>query len=163
MTERKVLRWSSPANAWALGAQALSLLIAVNSILGIYDPVALREIAVGLAEVWQWTLFLASVAATGASLLMQFALGDGNRMQAVIRVEAWGTVLVAAGHLLLWGSLVGLYGFATHPLTQLMVGVLGVAALGRVAQIIWESQQYRRALAKGDTAHVEAIAQPKDA
>lgn len=162
MTERKALRWSSPSNAWAVGAQLISFCIPVLSVVEIYQPVALEAIAVPLADAWQWVLFINAAIALSAVALMHFAIGNGSRMQAVIRVEGIATAVVAACYMLLWVALVREYGFGANPLTQVLVAGLGLTATGRVAQIAWESWRYRRALKSGHTAHTEAIAQPKE-
>ncbi|MGA6128843.1 MULTISPECIES: hypothetical protein [unclassified Microbacterium] len=162
MSDTKPVRWSSTTNAWATGAQIISLLIPVLSVVEIYQPVALEAIGIVVADAWQWVLLVAATISLAASLVMQFALGDGSRMRAVVRVEAVATGLVALCFLFLWHALVDEYGFAANPLTQLLVGGLGLAAAGRVGQIVWDLWKYRRALRFGRTTSVEAIAQPKD-
>lgn len=96
-----------------------------------------------------------------ASLLMLRDLGGGNRIRATLRLEGATTAIVAVCFGVLWAALVREYGFGANPLTQILVGGLGLAALARVAQIIYELWKIRRALRSGQTAHVEAIAQPK--
>lgn len=162
MTESKPVRWASPANAWATGAQVISLGIPVMTVLGIYEPIALEKINAPAAAIWQWLLLIAAGISLAASLVMSFALGDGTRMRAVVRVEEVATSVVAACLGLLWLALVQEYGFAANPLTQLLVGGLGLAAAGRVAQIEWDVWKYQRALKTGDIAHVEAIAHPRE-
>lgn len=162
MSQPKAVRWSSPANAWAVGALLLSLAIPVLAVAEGYQPTALEEISKLLADTWQWVLLFAALIALLATLIMQFAIGDGARMQAVVAVEAIATVIVAGCDFLLWWALVKEYGWGTAPLTQLLVGGLGVTALGRVGQILWETYKYRRALRRGAIVHTEALAQPKD-
>lgn len=161
MTETKVLRWTSSGNAWALGAQSISLLIPVLTVVGVYDPIALAAIGAWVAETWQWVLLVTAAVSISATLVMHLVAGDGTQMQAVARVEGIATAIVAVCYFALWAALVREYGFAANPLTQLLVGGLGLAALARVAQILWDSWRYRRALRRGLTARVEAIAQPK--
>ncbi|QLD10880.1 hypothetical protein [Microbacterium oleivorans] len=161
MTESKPVRLTSPANAWALGAQLIALLIPVLSVVEIYQPIALEAISIPLADTWQWLLFVGASISLLASLLMRGALGSGNRMRAVLRLEGVATAIVSLCFGLLWAALVREYGFGANPLTQLLVGGLGLVALGRVGQILWDLWRYRRALNAGQTARVEAIAQPK--
>lgn len=162
MIEHKPVRLASPDNAWAVGAMAISFLIPVMSVAEIYQPIALEAWSVTVADIWQWVLFLAAALALTMTFLMKPALGHGRRMQAVQRVEALATAVVALCYLLLWGALVHEYGFGANPLTQLLVGGLGITATGRVVQILWGLVKYRRALAAGHTTQVEAIAQPKE-
>jgi hypothetical protein len=162
MTETKPVRWSSPANAWAIGAQLIAFLIPVLSVLELYQPVALEAVSIPLADAWQWMLFLTAGISLGASLLMQVVLGAGSRMRAVLRLEGVATAIVSLCMGALWGALVHEYGIGANPLTQLLVGGLGLAAAGRVGQILWELRKYRRALRAGQVATVEAIAQPKE-
>lgn len=162
MTESKPVRWSSPANAWATGAQLIAFLIPVLSVLEVYQPVALEAVSVPLADAWQWLLFVTAGISLAASLAMQLVLGSGNRMRAVVRLEGVATAIVSLCFAALWAALVREYGFGANPLTQLLVSGLGLAAAGRVGQILWELRKYRRALRAGQTAHVEAIAQPKE-
>ena len=162
MNEAKPVRWSSPANAWATGAQTIALVIPILSVTELYQPIALEAIGRLVADIWQWLLLAAAVASVTASVIMQFALGDGSRMRAVVRIEQIATSVVGACLGLLWVALVQEYGFAANPLTQLLVGGLGLAAVARVAQIEWDLWKYRRALEGGQVAHVEALAQPKE-
>ncbi|WP_439593879.1 hypothetical protein [Microbacterium sp.] len=162
MGERKALRWATPANAWAVGLQLISLSIPVLSVFESYQPIALEEIARPLADAWQWVLLITAAIALAATLTMQLALGDGRRMQTTLRVEGLATFIVAICYLLLWVALMIEYGFGTAPLTQLLVAGLGFTAAGRVAQILWELWQYRRALIVGHVATTEAIAQHKE-
>lgn len=164
MTEQKPkpVRLSSTTNAWATGAQLISVMIPVLSVIEVYQPIALEAVSVLLADLWQWLLFIMATIAITASFGMQFAIGDGARMRAVLRVEAVATGTVAICFGALWAALVREYGFAANPLTQLLVGGLGLAAAARVGQIIWDLRKYRRALRTGHIAHVEAIAQPKE-
>ncbi len=162
MTEPKPVRWSSPTNAWATSAQIISLAIPVLSVAEIYQPIALEAISRPLADVWQWSLLVTAALSLTASIVMQFAIGDGARMRAVVRLEGIATSVVALCLGALWGALVREYGFAANPLTQLLVGGLGLAAMARVVQICWDLRKYRRALRTGHVAQVEAIAQPKE-
>lgn len=162
MTEPKPVRVTSPTNAWALAAQLIAFLIPVLSVAEIYQPVALEAISVPLADAWQWLLFVMAGLSLSASLLMLRDLGGGNRIRATLRLEGATTAIVAICFGVLWAALVREYGFGANPLTQLLVGGLGLAALARVAQIIYELWKIRRALRSGQTAHVEAIAQPKE-
>jgi len=162
MTDRKPLRWSSPGNAWAIGALALSFAIPVLSVTEVYQPVALEAISVILADAWQWVLLVTVMIALASALSMPLALDNGSRMQALVMVEGVATIIVSACYVLLWISLVRQYGFAANPLTQVLVLGLGLTALGRVGQITWQSWRYRRALRSGYTTHTEAIAQPKE-
>lgn len=161
-TKAKPVRLTSPTNAWAIAAQVISLSIPVLSVVEIYQPVALEAISIPIADMWQWSLLVTAVISLAASLVMQFAIGDGARMRAVLHVEAIATGIVSLCFFALWAALVREYGLAANPLTQLLVGGLGLAALGRVGQILWELWKYRRALRAGVTASVEAIAQTKD-
>ncbi len=159
--DARAVRWSSPTNAWAMSALMISFAIPVVSILEIYQPLALEAISVLVADIWQWLLLIAAGISLAASLIMSTALGDGARMRAVVRVEEVATSVVAACLGLLWAALVAEYGFSANPLTQLLVGGLGLAAVARVAQIEWDVWKYRRALKTGAIAHVEAAARPK--
>lgn len=159
----KPVRWSSTANAWAIAAQVIAFLIPVLSIAEIYQPTALEAISVVVADVWQWLLLVTAIISLAASLGMTpFAVGNGTRMRGVLRIEAIGTGTIAICLGILWAALVREYGFAANPLTQLLVGGLGLAAAGRVGQIVWDLRKYRRALKAGHIATVEAIAQPKE-
>lgn len=162
MMEPQPVRFTSPTNAWALAAQLIAFLIPVLAVLEIYQPVALEAISVPIADAWQWLLFCTAGIALAASLTMPRVAGSGNRMRAVARLEGVATAVVAFCLAALWGALVREYGIGANPLTQLLVGGLGLAAAGRVAQILWELRKYRRALRAGQTAHVEAIVQPKE-
>ncbi|WP_438354103.1 hypothetical protein [Microbacterium sp. CJ88] len=162
MNDAQPLRWSSPANAWAVGAQLLSITIPIMAVAEGYQPVALEAIAAPLADIWQWVLLVFAVIALVASLTMQLALGDGSRMQAVVRVEAFATAIVSACYFTLLAALVHEYGWGQAPLTQLLIGGLGFIALLRVGQIIWESWRYRRARRTGSVVTSEALAKPKD-
>lgn len=162
MDEPKPVRLTSPDNAWAAGAMVISAGIPVLSVAEVYQPVALEAWSLVLADVWQWVLLAAAVLALTTLPLMKRAEGHGRRMAAVQRVEALSTGIVAVCYLLLWGALVHEYGFGANPLTQLLVGGLGVTATIRVVQIIWGLARYRRALRVGRTTNVEAIAQAKE-
>lgn len=162
MDEPKPVRLTSPDNAWAAGAMVISAGIPALSVAELYQPVALEALNPILADVWQWVLFVAALIALSTLVLMKVADGHGNRMRAVQRVEAAATGVVAICFLLLWGALVREYGFGANPLTQLLVGGLGVTATIRVGQIIWGLARYRRALRVGRTTNVEAIAQAKE-
>jgi hypothetical protein len=162
MSEPRPVRWVSPANAWAIGAQVIAFLVPVLVVTGVYDPLAMTELNQPLAEVWQWVMLVAAVLASSSTLLMHLALGDGSRMRSVVTVEAISTTVVASSFALLFGALVWKYGFLANPLTQLLVAGLAVTALGRVGQIVWELRKYRRALAAGRITRVEALAQAKE-
>lgn len=162
MDEPKPVRLTSPDNAWAAGAMVISAGIPVLSVVEVYQPVALEAWSTLLADVWQWVLLVAAGIAITTLPLMKSADGHGSRMRAVQRVEAAATGIVALCYLLLWGALVHEYGFGANPLTQLMVGGLGLTAAIRVGQIIWGLVRYRRALRDGRTTNVEAIAQSKE-
>lgn len=162
MTESKPVRVTSPTNAWALAAQLIALLIPVLSVAEIYQPVALEAISIPLADAWQWLLLGTAALSLAASLLMLRDLGGGERIRATLRLEGVTTAIVSLCFIVLWAALVREYGFGANPLTQLLVGGLGIAALARVAQIIYELGKIRSALRSGHTAHVEAIAQPKE-
>lgn len=162
MDEPKPLRLTSPDNAWAAGAMVISAGIPVLSVAELYQPVALEAWSPVLADVWQWVLLVASLLALSTLALMKLAEGHGNRMAAVQRVEAAATVVVSVCYLLLWDALVHEYGFGSNPLTQLLVGGLGVTAAIRAGQIIWGLVRFRKALRVGRTTNVEAIAQAKE-
>lgn len=136
MDEPKPVRITSPDNAWAAGAMTISAGIPILSVAELYQPVALEAWSHVLADVWQWVLLIASLLALSTLPLMKVADGHGNRMRAVQRVEALATGIVAVCYLLLWDALVHEYGFGANPLTQLLVGGLGVTAAIRVGQII---------------------------
>lgn len=159
----KPVRWTSPANAWATGAQLIAFVIPVLAVFEVYQPAALEAISVLVADIWQWVLFFAAGIAVATSVTTQLITGRGGAlMQALLRLEAAATLLLAVCMGALWGALVHEYGFAANPLTQLLVGGLGLAAAARVMQIIVELWRYRRALREGNTATVEALAQSKE-
>lgn len=162
MDDRKPLEWTSPKNAWAVGAQLISLGIPALSVAEAYQPVAIEAISVPLANAWQWVLFLTAAIALAATMLMQLAAGHGRRMQTTLRVEGLATFVVALCYGLLYVALVLEYGWGNAPLTQLLVIGLGVTATGRVGQILWELHGYRKALAAGHTTRTEAIAQSRE-
>lgn len=162
MDEPKPVRLTSPDNAWAAGAMVISTGIPVLSVAEIYQPLALEAWSTVLADAWQWVLLLAAIVALATLPLMKRAEGHGHRMRAVQRIEAVVTGVVSLCYMLLWAALVHEYGFGANPLTQLMVGGLGVTAAVRVAQIVRGLARYRRALRAGRTTHVEAIAQSKE-
>lgn len=161
MDEPRPVRLTSPDNAWAAGAMVISAGIPFLSVAELYQPVALEAWSHVLADVWQWVLLVAALLALSTLVLMKAADGHGNRMQAVQRVEAVATGIVSLCYLLLWAALAKEYGFGANPLTQLLVGGLGVTAAIRVGQIVWGLARYRRALKIGRTTNVEAIAQAK--
>ena len=164
MGEHKPVRLTSPTNAWALGAQAISFLIPLLAVVGVYDPAALGEISPVLSDVWQWVLLLFAVIAATATLLLEYTLGNGRRMESVLSIEMVSTAIVSLCYLILFGALVDQYGFLANPLTQLIIGGLGLTALGRVAQILWDRWKYHRARSARPIhiARVEAIANPKE-
>ncbi|WP_292729582.1 hypothetical protein [Microbacterium sp. UBA837] len=164
MGEHKAIRLTSPTNAWALGAQAISFLIPLLAVTGVYDPAALGEISPVLSEVWQWVLLVFAAVAATATLLLEYTLGDGRRMESVLSIEMVATAVVALCYLILFGALVDQYGFLSNPLTQLIIGGLGLTAAGRVGQILWERWKYHRAKKSRPVhiARVEAIASPKE-
>jgi len=162
MGTTKPVRWTSPANAWAVGAQLIAFMIPVLAVAEAYQPIALEAISVPLADMWQWLLFVAAGVALAASVTMQLVTDRAALMQALVRLEGVATLILAVCMLGLWAALAKEYGFGANPLTQLLVFGLGVAAVARVAQIIVELWKYRRALRVGETATVEALAQPKE-
>jgi hypothetical protein len=163
MEASKPVRVTSPANAWATGAQLLAFVVPALSVAEVYQPVALEAVSPILADVWQWILLVVAVIAIASSVGAQVITARGGELiTALLRLEAVATLLMALCFGSLWGALVREYGFGSNPLTQAMVGVLALAALGRVAQIVWELWKYHRALRAGKTATVEALAQPKE-
>lgn len=163
MDASKPVRFTSPANAWATGAQLLAFVVPVLSVAEVYQPVALEAVSPILADVWQWLLLVVAVVAIAASVGVQVITARGGALiVAMSRLEAVATLLMALCFGGLWAALVREYGFGANPLTQAMVGVLALAALARVVQIVWELWKYHRALRAGKTATVEALAQPKE-
>lgn len=163
MDASKPVRFTSPANAWATGAQMLAFVVPVLSVFEVYQPVALEEFSPILADVWQWLLLVVAVVAIAASVGVQVITARGGALiVAMSRLEAVATLLMAFCFASLWAALAHKYGIGANPLTQAMVGVLALAALARVAQIAWELHKYHRALRQGQTATVEALAQPKE-
>lgn len=156
------VRWASPTNAWALGCQLTALIIPILVVTEVYQPVALDELDQGLSQLWQWVLLVSTGCAIAATLTMRAATGNRDRMRAVIRLEAVATGIMAACLILLVASLVWKYGFLVNPLTQTIVGALGITALARVVQIMLELRKDRRAQAAGRVIHTEAIADPKE-
>lgn len=163
MDASKPVRFTSPANAWAIGAQLLAFVVPVLSVTEGYQPVALEAVSPILADVWQWLLLVVAVIAIAASIGVQVYTSRGGALiVAMSRLEAVATLLMAFCFGSLWWALVREYGWGANPLTQAMVGVLALAALARVAQIAWELWKYHRALRAGNTVPVEALAQPKE-
>lgn len=162
MTDRKPVRISSPDNAWAIGAMTISFLIPAASVLEIYQPLALEAWSVVIATTWQWVLLFAAVIALATTPFMRLAEGHGRRMQNVLRVEGLATAVVSICLIALWVALIVQYGFGANPLTQILVGGLGITAAFRVGQIVWGLVKTWRGIRAGHIARVEAIAQPKE-
>lgn len=158
----KPIRWVSPTNAWAIGAQLISLVIPILVVTEVYQPTGLDELNATLSQIWQWVLLAGSSIAVTSTFVVLFAVGDGHKMRAVIRVELAATITVSACYMLLWYSLAVKYGIGSNPLTETLVGGMGLSALARVIQILYELGRYRRAVAAGRIAHVEALAQSKE-
>lgn len=163
MEASKPVRFTSPANAWAIGSQVLAFVVPVLSVTEGYQPVALEHVSPILADVWQWLLLIVAMIATAASIGVQvYSARGGAFIVALLRVEAAATMLIAVCFAMLWGALIREHGYGSNPLTQAMVGVLALAAFGRVVQIAWQLWKYKRALRAGNTATVEALAQPEE-
>lgn len=163
MDASKPVRFTSPANAWATGAQLLAFVVPFLSVTEGYQPVALEAISPILADVWQWLLLVVAVVAIAASVGVQVVTARGGALiVAMSRLEAVATLLMALCFGGLWAALIREYGWGNSPLTQAMVGVIAFSALARVLQIAWELWKYHRALRTGQTATVEALAQPKE-
>lgn len=158
----KPLRVTSPTNAWAIGALVMSFIVPVLAVTENYDPAALTSVHELLAIVWQWALLVTSAVALAATLTMQAAVGDVDRMKSILRVEAIPTAVVAVCYLLLGWSLIREYDWGTAPLTQELVLGLGATAAARVLQILWDLWRMRRASARGQTTNVEALADPRE-
>lgn len=163
MDVSKPVRITSPANAWAIGMQMLAFVVPFLSVTEGYQPVALEAVSPILADVWQWLLLVVAIIAIAASVGVQIIGAErGALMVAVMRLEAVATALMGLCLAALWAALVREYGYGANPLTQAVVGLLSLAALGRVAQIVWEITRYNRAARAGQKATVEALAQPKE-
>lgn len=163
MDASKPVRFTSPANAWATGAQLLAFVVPFLSVTEGYQPVALEAISPILADVWQWLLLVVAVVAMAASVGVQVVTARGGALiVAMSRLEAVATLLMALCFGGLWAALIREYGWGNSPLTQAMAGVIAFSALARVLQIAWELWKYHRALRTGQTATVEALAQPKE-
>ena len=134
----RALRVTSPNNAWALSIQIISVIIPLLAVLDIYEPAAISEWGLAFADVWQVILLASStVAFISASLLLKSAYEDGNRLRAVLRLECFNTFIMAVCYLVLFSALVAVYGFLANPLTQVLIGGLGLGGVARVLQILW--------------------------
>lgn len=161
--DAKPVSFTSPGNAWAIGMQSLGFVVPFLSVTERYQPTALERVSVPLADAWQWVLLVAAIVAIVSSLAAQIPrTRSGALLAALMRVESVSTSIMAVCLGGLWAALVNAYGYGEAPLTQAAVGILSLAALARVAQITWDLWKYRRALRGGQTATVEALAQPKE-
>lgn len=161
--DAKPVSVTSPGNAWAIAMQALAFIVPFLSVTERYQPVALEAVSVPIADIWQWVLLVSAVIAVVASLAAQvFGKSKGALLAALVRVEGIATLVMSVCFAALWAALVREYGYGSNPLMQAMIGILSLAALARVGQIVWDLVKYRRALRGGQTAVVEALAQPKE-
>lgn len=161
--DAKPVSVTSPGNAWAIAMQVFAFVVPFLSVTERYQPAALEAISVPLADLWQWVLLVSAVIAFLSSLSAQvFGKSKGALLASLVRVEGIATLVMAACFAALWAALSHEYGYGSNPLTQAAIGMLSIGALIRVGQIVWDLAKYRRALRGGQTAVVEALAQPKE-
>lgn len=161
--DAKPVSVTSPGNAWAIAMQVFAFVVPFLSVTERYQPVALESVSPLLADLWQWVLLVSAVIAFLASLAAQmFGKSKGALLASLVRVEGVVTFVMSVCFAALWVALSREYGYGSNPLTQAAIAMLSLGALGRVGQIVWDLVKYRRALRGGQTAVVEALAQPKE-